>query len=241
MSNLRSSQSIPPVHSNPDLRPPLTPEVFRCLKPQFHQKAEHIPAVGGEVDPEESEAMVEDKEQENQTPKNDNIPLMLSLRNPTSAPTPMMQLVDRISALCADWNAILPDIAHSTCAVDASKLSLDIHLATVLSNEGLAALRTEGLIQVQTLCQMIAVMTMSPMKISEESAEALVKEYDRDAQLLFVGADPQKVRLLSIEEWVATGWQLTFDVPATPRMQTVDEMLDTSYDYDTELYRDGES
>ncbi|ESK84044.1 hypothetical protein Moror_11504 [Moniliophthora roreri MCA 2997] len=153
----------------------------------------------------------------------------------------MMQLVNCISALCADWNAISPDIAHSTCVVDASKLSLDIHLATVLNNEGLAALCTEGLIQVQMLCQMITVMTMSPMTISEESVETMVQEYDRDTQLLFIGADPQKVRLLLVDEQMATGWQPTADVPATPRIGTVDEMPDTSYDYDTELYGDGES
>ncbi|ESK83154.1 hypothetical protein Moror_15001 [Moniliophthora roreri MCA 2997] len=128
-----------------------------------------------------------------------------------------------------------------TCVADASKLNLDIHLATVLSNKGLAILCTEGLIRVQMLCRMIAVMTMSPTKISEESAEALVDEYNRDAQLLFVGADPQKVRLLSVEEQEAIGWQLTFDVPATLVMRTVDEMPDTSYDYDDKLYSNGES
>ncbi|ESK81287.1 hypothetical protein Moror_8460 [Moniliophthora roreri MCA 2997] len=190
------------------------------------------------VPPEED--MVKDEEWENRIPENDDTPPMLSLRSLTLVPILMTKLVDRISALCADWNTISPDIAHSTCVADASKLSLDIHLATVLSNEGLAALRTEGLIQVQMLCRMIAVMMMSPMKISEENAEALVEGYDRDAQLMFVGADPQKVRLLSIEEQAAIGWQPTFDVPVTPMMWTVDEMPDMSYDYNEELYRDGE-
>uniref|UniRef100_A0A0W0G5H5 Reverse transcriptase-rnase h-integrase n=1 Tax=Moniliophthora roreri TaxID=221103 RepID=A0A0W0G5H5_MONRR len=199
------------------------------------------PAVGGEVIPGESENRVEDKEQENQTPKNNNAPPKLNLRSPTLAPTLMTKLINHISALCADWNTILPDIARSTCVANASKLNLDIHLATVLSNEGLTVLHTEGLIQVQMLCQMIAVMTMSSTKISEESAEALVDEYDRDAQLLFVEADSQKVRLLSVEKREAMGWQPTFDVPATPVMQMVDEMLDTSYDYDDKLYSDGES
>uniref|UniRef100_A0A0W0G4M2 Reverse transcriptase-rnase h-integrase n=1 Tax=Moniliophthora roreri TaxID=221103 RepID=A0A0W0G4M2_MONRR len=240
-SSLRSSQSTLPDHPNLDLRPPLTPKVFRRLKPQFHWKVEHIPVVGGEVIPRESEDVVEDEEQENQIPENNDDPPMPSLRNLTLAPTPMMQLVDHISALCADWNAISPDIAHSTCATNASKLNLDIHLATALSNEGLATLRTKGLIQAQTLCRMIAVMTMSPTKISEENAEALTEAYDRDAQLLFVGADPQKARLLSVEEQEAMGWQLTFDVLATPRLGMVDEMPDMSYDYDTELYGDGES
>ncbi|ESK88708.1 hypothetical protein Moror_3009 [Moniliophthora roreri MCA 2997] len=150
---------------------------------------EHIPMVGGEVAPGESEDAVEDKEWENRTPENDDAPPMLSLGGLTPALTLMMKLVDHSSALCADWNAISPDIAHSTCVADASKLSLDIHLATVLSNEGLAALCAEGLIWVQMLCRMITVMMMSPMKISEENAEALVEGYDRDAQLLFVGAD----------------------------------------------------
>ncbi|ESK82016.1 hypothetical protein Moror_8414 [Moniliophthora roreri MCA 2997] len=166
---------------------------------------------------------------------------MLSLRSPTLAPTLMMQLVDCVSALCADWNAISPDIAHSTCVVDASRLNLDIHLATALNNKGLATLHTEGLIRVQTLCQMIAIMTMSPMKISEENAETLVKGYDRNAQLLSIGADPQKARFLSVEEWEAMSWQLTFNVLATLRLGTVDKMPDTSYDYDTELYGDRES
>ncbi|ESK90659.1 hypothetical protein Moror_4180 [Moniliophthora roreri MCA 2997] len=182
---------------------------------------------------------------------------MPSLRNPTLAPTPMMQLVDHVSALCADWSAISPDIAHSTCVIDASKLSLDIHLdihlATALTNEGLATLCAEGLIRAQTLCQMVAVMTMNetmttnPTTISAENVDMLAAEYDRDAQLLFVGTDPKKVRLLSVEEWQAIGWQLTFDVPSTPRLGTVNEMPDiddrpdTSYDYDTELYGDGES
>uniref|UniRef100_A0A0W0FYN8 Reverse transcriptase-rnase h-integrase n=1 Tax=Moniliophthora roreri TaxID=221103 RepID=A0A0W0FYN8_MONRR len=227
------------IYPDPTPNPNVKPKI-ECLKPQFHRKVEHIPTVGGEVVPRESEDMVKDEEWENRIPENDDTPPMLSLRSLTLVPILMTKLVDRISALCADWNTISPDIAHSTCVADASKLSLDIHLATVLSNEGLAALRTEGLIQVQMLCRMIAVMMMSPMKISEENAEALVEGYDRDAQLMFVGADPQKVRLLSIEEQAAIGWQPTFDVPVTPMMWTVDEMPDMSYDYNEELYRDGE-
>ncbi|ESK94501.1 hypothetical protein Moror_8037 [Moniliophthora roreri MCA 2997] len=228
------------VYPDPTPDPNVKPKI-KCLKPQFHRKVEHIPVVGGEVVPRESKDMAEDEEWENRIPENDDVLLMPSLRSLTPAPTPMMQLVDCVSALCADWNTISPDIAHSTCVADASKLNLDIHLATALNNESLAALRAEGLIWAQTLCRIIAVMTMSPMKILEKNAEALVKGYDRDAQLLFVGADPQKVRLLSVEEREAMGWQPTFDVPATPRMWTVDEMPDTSYDYNTELYGDGES
>ncbi|ESK89782.1 hypothetical protein Moror_16819 [Moniliophthora roreri MCA 2997] len=197
--------------------------------------------------------VVEDEEQENRIPENVKDPPILSLRSPTPAPTPMMQLVDRVSALCADWSAISPDIACSTCVIDASKLSLDIHLATALTNEGLAALHTDSLIRAQTLCRMVAIMTMnggtmtSPTTTLAENVEMLTEEYDRDAQLLFVGADPKKVRLLSVEERQAMGWQPTFDPPATPRMGTVEEMPDmddrpdTSYDYDTELYGDGES
>ncbi|ESK83642.1 hypothetical protein Moror_12009 [Moniliophthora roreri MCA 2997] len=253
MSNLRSSQSTPLSHPNPNLQPPLTPELFRHLKPQFHWKVEHIPAVGGEVTLEESEDAAEDEEWENRIPENVEDPPMPSLRSPTLALTPMMQLVDCISALCADWSAISPDIAHSTCVVDASKLSLDIGLVTALTNEGLAALRAEGLIWAQTLCQMVAVMTMNettttnPMTISAENVDMLMDEYDRDAQLLFVGEDPKKVRLLSVEEQQAMGWQPTSDVLSTPRLGVVNEMPDvddrpdTSYDYDTELYRDRES
>uniref|UniRef100_A0A0W0F0Y4 Uncharacterized protein n=1 Tax=Moniliophthora roreri TaxID=221103 RepID=A0A0W0F0Y4_MONRR len=68
---------------------------------------------------------------------------------------------------------------------------------------------------------MIAIMTMNHTTISEESVDELAQEYDRDAQLLFVGADPRKARLLSLE--------------------TEDDMPDTSYDYDMELYGNGES
>ncbi|ESK82791.1 hypothetical protein Moror_5401, partial [Moniliophthora roreri MCA 2997] len=252
-SNLRSSRSTPSPPLDLNLRPPLTPEIFRHLKPQFHWKVEHIPTVGGEVALVESEDMAKDGDRENRIPENVEGPLMPSLRSPTLAPTLMMQLVDCISALCADWSAISPDIACSTCVVDASRLSLDICLATALTNEGLAALRIDGLIQAQTLCRMVAVMTMnetitmSPTTISEGNVEMLVKEYDQDAQLLFVGADPKKVRLLSVEEQQAMGWQPTSDLLATPMMGVMDEMPDTddrpdtSYDYDTELYRDGES
>ncbi|ESK81119.1 hypothetical protein Moror_6025 [Moniliophthora roreri MCA 2997] len=165
----------------------------------------------------------------------------------------MMQLVDRVSALCVDWSAISPEIARSTCVVDASRLNLDIRLATALTNEGLAALRVDSLIRAQTLCQTVAVMTMnggtmtSPTKTLAENAEMLVAEYDRDAQLLFVGSDPQKVRMLSVEEQQAMGWQPNSDVPSTPHLGTMDTMPDiddrpdTSYDYDMELYGDGES
>ncbi|ESK85057.1 hypothetical protein Moror_15691 [Moniliophthora roreri MCA 2997] len=187
-SSLRSSLSTPPPHYGPELRLPSTPEIFRCLRPQFLQKVEHIPVVGGEVTP----AEYEDDERENQIPENDDAPPTLKLRSPTPVLTPMMQLVDCVSALCADWSAISPDIARSTCVVDASRLSLDIHLATAPTNKGLAALRAEGLIRAQTLCQMITIMTMSPTKISEENVETMAQEYDRDAQLLFVRADPQK-------------------------------------------------
>uniref|UniRef100_A0A0W0F0G8 Putative reverse transcriptase-rnase h-integrase n=1 Tax=Moniliophthora roreri TaxID=221103 RepID=A0A0W0F0G8_MONRR len=234
------------IYPDPTPNPNVKPRV-KCLKPQFHWKVEHIPAVGGEVALKESEDVAEDEERENQIPESDDGPLMPSLRNPTLAPTPMMQLVDHVSALCADWSTISPDIAHSTCAVDASKLNLDIHLVTALTNEGLAVLRTEGLIRAQTLCRMVTVVMMnetmmtSPTTISAENVEMLTAEYDRDAQLLFVGEDPKKVRLLSVEERQAMGWQPNFDIPSTPRLETVDEMPDMSYDYDMELYRDSES
>ncbi|ESK82586.1 hypothetical protein Moror_3664 [Moniliophthora roreri MCA 2997] len=253
--------TAPHASSNPDdalVYPDPTPDPdvkykVERLKPQFHLRVEHIPVVGGEVALTESEDVVEDEDRENRTPENVEDPPIVSLRSPTPALTPMMQLVDRVSALCADWSAISPDIARSTCVADASRLSLDIHLDTALTNEGLAALRVEGLIQAQTLCRMVAIMTMSetitmnPTTISEGNVEMLVKEYDQDAQLLFVGADPRKVRLLSVEERQAMGWQLTSNIPATPMMEVEDEMPeddvrpDTSYDYDAELYGDGES
>ncbi|ESK83215.1 hypothetical protein Moror_3285 [Moniliophthora roreri MCA 2997] len=157
----------------------------------------------------------------------------------------MTLLVDCISALCADWNAILPKIAHSTYVGDASQLNLDICLGTALTNEGLTILCTEGLIQGQTLCQMITIMMMNLMKISEENAEESIYNSGGDANFLFVGADPQKVQRFveppSVSKRVATSWQPTLDVPATPVLRSVNEMPDTSYDYDMELYRDGES
>uniref|UniRef100_A0A0W0FR60 Uncharacterized protein n=1 Tax=Moniliophthora roreri TaxID=221103 RepID=A0A0W0FR60_MONRR len=175
----------------------------------------------------------------------------------------MTQLVNHVSALCADWSAILPGIARSTCVTDASQLSLSIHLHTALTNEGLAELRIEGLVQVQTLCQMIAVMTMNLMKISEENAEQSIHNSGGDADFLFVGTDLRKVQRFNIGSLVysrmATGWQPTGEtstipalqsadetqdttgqVPSTPMLQSIDEMPDTSYDYDMELYGDGE-
>uniref|UniRef100_A0A0W0FNG7 Reverse transcriptase-rnase h-integrase n=1 Tax=Moniliophthora roreri TaxID=221103 RepID=A0A0W0FNG7_MONRR len=219
-STTRTSPEFPDtlVYPDPTPAPDVKPKVEHP-KPQFHLNVEHIPTVGGEVVPEESEGMDEDDEGENRIPENvDDLP-MVSLRSPTPAPTPMMQLVNRVSALCVDWSAISPGIACSTCVVDASQLNLDIHLATALTNEGLAALCVDGLIRAQTLCRMVAVMTMnggtmtSPTKTLAENAEMLVAEYDRDAQLLFVGSDPQKTRMLSVEEWQAMGWQPNLDVP----------------------------
>uniref|UniRef100_A0A0W0G2J2 Reverse transcriptase-rnase h-integrase n=1 Tax=Moniliophthora roreri TaxID=221103 RepID=A0A0W0G2J2_MONRR len=247
-SNLDNALVYPDPTPDPDVK-----YKVEHLKPQFRLRVEHIPMVGGEVVLAESEDAVEDEERENRTPENVEDPPTVSLRSPTPAPTPMMQLVDRVSALCVDWSAIAPDIARSTCVADASRLSLDICLDTALTNEGLAALRVEGLIRAQTLCWMVAVMTMSettttnPTTISEGNVEMLVKEYDQDAQLLFVGADSKKVRLLLVEERQAMGWQPPSDPPATPKMEMEDEMLeiddrlDTSYDYDVELYGDGES
>ncbi|ESK95609.1 hypothetical protein Moror_12581 [Moniliophthora roreri MCA 2997] len=240
-SNLRSNLPTPPPRSSPEPRRPLTPEVFRRLRPRFLQTVEDIPAVGGEVDLEEFKDKVEDGERENRIPEKEDDLLTLKLRSPTLAPTLMTQLTDHVSALCADWSAILPDTARSTCVVDASRLSLDIRLATALTNKGLGVFCAEGLIQAQTLCRTIAIMTMDHGRISPENSETLVQEYNRDAQLLFIGADLQKARFLSVEEHQVMGWQPTSDVPATPRLRTVDEMPDTPYDYDTELYGDGES
>ncbi|ESK83203.1 hypothetical protein Moror_3301 [Moniliophthora roreri MCA 2997] len=157
----------------------------------------------------------------------------------------MTLLVDCVSALCADWNTISPEIAHSTCVGDASRLSLDIRLCTALTNEGLAELHTEGLVRVQTLCRMIALMTMNLTTILEENAEELIHNSGGDMDFLFVGADPQKVQRFegasSVDEWMATGWQPTASILTTPILRSVDEMPDMSYDYDMELYSDGES
>uniref|UniRef100_A0A0W0FAH1 Reverse transcriptase-rnase h-integrase n=1 Tax=Moniliophthora roreri TaxID=221103 RepID=A0A0W0FAH1_MONRR len=134
------------VYPDPTPNPDVKYKVER-LKPQFHQRVEHIPMVGGEVVLVESEDTVEDEDRENQALENVEGQPIISLRSPTPAPTPMMQLIDRVSALCADWSAISPDTARSTCVIDASRLSLDIHLGTALTNEGLAALRVKGLIR----------------------------------------------------------------------------------------------
>uniref|UniRef100_A0A0W0GFT2 Reverse transcriptase-rnase h-integrase n=2 Tax=Moniliophthora roreri TaxID=221103 RepID=A0A0W0GFT2_MONRR len=210
---------MPPPES-PHLLPPPTPEVFKHLKLLFHPEAEVMPAVGGEVLTERYE------DSENRTPSNDEGLPTMSLRPLTPLPTPMTLLVDHVSALCADWNAISPKIAHNTCVTNASRLSLsirlDIRLDTALTNEGLATLHVEGLVRVQTLCRMITIMTMNLMTISEESAEELIHNSGGDVDFLFVGADPRKVErfegLLLVEEWTATGWQLTSDVLATPML-----------------------
>ncbi|ESK83042.1 hypothetical protein Moror_11728 [Moniliophthora roreri MCA 2997] len=87
--------------------------------------------------------------------------------------------------------------------------------------------------------------TISPKIAHKENAEESIHNSGGDVDLLFVGADPWKVerfeRLLSVNEQQATGWQPTQDVPATPILQDANEMPDTSYDYNMELYGDGES
>ncbi|ESK90753.1 hypothetical protein Moror_4083 [Moniliophthora roreri MCA 2997] len=216
--------------------------------------------VGGADLPDEDR----DEDRENRTPSSDEDLPMLNLRSPTPLPTPMTQLVNCVSALCVDWNTILPKIAHSTCVADASQLSLGIHLHTALTNEGLAELHVEGLVQVQTLCQMIAVMMMNITKILEENAEKSIYDSGGDADFLFVGTDLRKVQRFDVGSSVygrmAEGWQptgggsnipapqnanetseTTGEVPNTLMLQSIDEMPDTSYDYDTELYGDGES
>ncbi|ESK81283.1 hypothetical protein Moror_8464 [Moniliophthora roreri MCA 2997] len=201
--------------------------------------------VGGKVLSEEYKGEVEVEDRENQTPSNDDDLLTTSLRPPMPLPTPMTLLIDRVSALCADWNTISPDIAHSTCVANASQLSLGICLDTALTNEGLATLCIEGLVQVQTLCWIIMIMTINLTTILEENAEESIHNSSRDVDFLFVEADPQKVGrfegLLSVDKRVATGWQPTQDVLAMPTLQDIDEMPDTSYNYNMELYGDRES
>uniref|UniRef100_A0A0W0F1F5 Putative reverse transcriptase-rnase h-integrase n=1 Tax=Moniliophthora roreri TaxID=221103 RepID=A0A0W0F1F5_MONRR len=250
---------------DPDVKPKIEPtNPTDSPQPRSLTTVEHIPTVGGEVILEGSEDEVEVEEQENQTLENDNIPPMLSLRSPTPAPTPMMKLVDHVSALCADWSAISPDIAHSTCAVDASKLNLDIHLATALTSEGLAELHVEGLVRVQTLCRMITVMTMNLTKILEENAEKSIHDSRGNVDFLFIGTDLRKVQRFEVGSSVygrmAAGWQPDgdrSDIPTpqsvdetaetveemlnTPMLRSIDEMPDMLYDYNAELYGDGES
>ncbi|ESK96395.1 hypothetical protein Moror_7045 [Moniliophthora roreri MCA 2997] len=193
MSNLRLSPPITLPPENPHLQTPLTPAVFRCLRPQFHPKVKIMPTVSREVPSEAYKDKDKDKDKENRTPSNDDAPPTMSLRPPTPVPTPMTQLVDHVSALCVDWNAISPAIAHSTCVADASKLSLSILLETALTNEGLATLHVEGLVRVQTLCRIITIMTMNLTTTTEENTEESVEGNDRDMDFLFVGADLRKV------------------------------------------------
>ncbi|ESK81227.1 hypothetical protein Moror_14434 [Moniliophthora roreri MCA 2997] len=236
MSNLRSSQPITPPPETLNLQPPLTPEVFRRLKPRFHHEADIIPVVG------RADLSNEDKDEdrENQTPLKQRRPTDAELEVSNSAPDPH-------------------DSAHRPrlCPV------LGIHLRTALTNEGLAKLHVEGLVQVQTLCWMIAVMTMNLTKISEENAERSIHDSGGDADFLFVGTDPRKVQRFDVGSSVygrmAEGWQPTGDrsnipapqnanetsetvgeMPSTPILWSIDEMPDMLYDYDTELYGDGE-
>uniref|UniRef100_A0A0W0FT98 Uncharacterized protein n=1 Tax=Moniliophthora roreri TaxID=221103 RepID=A0A0W0FT98_MONRR len=205
------------VYPDPTPTPDVKPKV-KSIDSLTHSQSEppttDDPRIGGEAVPGESEGADEDDKGENRIPENVDDLLKVSLRSLTPAPTPMMQLIDRVSALCADWSAISPEIARSTCVVDASRLNLDIRLATALTNE------------------------------DSLSDGHRYDDEQWDAQLLFVGSDPQKVRMLSVEERQAMGWQLNLDVPLTPRLETLDTMADmddrpdTSYDYDTELYRD---
>ncbi|ESK80928.1 hypothetical protein Moror_15880 [Moniliophthora roreri MCA 2997] len=215
---------------NPDIKPKIKPTDNASAREPTPPSAAD-PRISGKG-PSEVYAD-EDEDEENRIPSNEGAPPTTSLRPLTPVPTPMMQLIDYVSALCADWNAILPEIAHSTCAADASRLSLDIHLDTALTNEGLAALCVEGLVRVQTLCQMIAIMTMNLMTILEGNVEKSEENGGGDVDFLLIEADPQKVgrftELLLVDEQVKAGWQPTQDMP------------DTSEDYNMELYGDGES
>uniref|UniRef100_A0A0W0GBD7 Uncharacterized protein n=1 Tax=Moniliophthora roreri TaxID=221103 RepID=A0A0W0GBD7_MONRR len=69
-------------------------------------------------------------------------------------------------------------------------------------------------------------MTMNLTTISEENVEESAESSDRDMDFMFVEADP---------------WKPAWNVPATPMLWDVNDMPDTSGDYDVELYGDGES
>uniref|UniRef100_A0A0W0F2U3 Uncharacterized protein n=1 Tax=Moniliophthora roreri TaxID=221103 RepID=A0A0W0F2U3_MONRR len=130
-----------------------------------------------------------DEDGENRIPSSEGAPPTINWRSLTPVLTSMTQLIDHVSALCVDWNAISPEIAHSTCAADASRLSLDIHLDTALTNEGLTTLHIEGLVRVQTLCRMITIMTMNLTTTLEESVEGSEENGNRNVDFLFIGAD----------------------------------------------------
>uniref|UniRef100_A0A0W0FHZ2 Tf2-1-like SH3-like domain-containing protein n=1 Tax=Moniliophthora roreri TaxID=221103 RepID=A0A0W0FHZ2_MONRR len=199
-SNLRLNVSTtPPLESLPNPMTPL-PAVFKCLNSQFHPETKIVPIVGREV----QEGDLEDEDRENQIPSNISIPLRLNLQPPTPVPTPMTQLINCVSALCADWSAILPGIACSTCVSNASKLSLGILLEAALTTEGLARLCIEGLIRVLALCWTIAIMTMNLMTILMENSDEEMAGDNGDMDFMFIGSDPQKVGrfmgYLSVEE-----------------------------------------
>ncbi|ESK82667.1 hypothetical protein Moror_11183 [Moniliophthora roreri MCA 2997] len=193
-SNQNPSPPSTPLLENPVPQSTLLPPVFECLKPQFHLKTEDIPTVGGEDFAEEGE------DKENQILSNIANPLSLRLRPPTPAPTPMTQLINRVSALCVDWSAISPEIAHSTCAGDASKLSLGILLETALTNEGLATLHAEGLLPVHALCQSIMITMMNLMTTSMGSVEANDIPNNANVNFMFTESDLKKVRLFTTTE-----------------------------------------
>uniref|UniRef100_A0A0W0FEX3 Uncharacterized protein n=1 Tax=Moniliophthora roreri TaxID=221103 RepID=A0A0W0FEX3_MONRR len=157
----------------------------------------------------------------------------------------MTQLVDCVSALCVDWSAILPEIAHSTCVSDASKLSLGILLEAALTTEGLAGLRVERLIRVLALCRTIVIMTMNLTTTSMENSDKETAGDNRDTDFMFIGSDPQKVgrfmEYLSVEERERQGWQPRWSMPVALVLKDLDDMPDTPHDYDAELYKDGES
>uniref|UniRef100_A0A0W0FSM7 Uncharacterized protein n=1 Tax=Moniliophthora roreri TaxID=221103 RepID=A0A0W0FSM7_MONRR len=102
-SATRTSPEFPNtlVYPDPTPDPDVKPKV-ESIDSLAHSRSKPPTTMGGVVVPEESEDVDEDNEEENQTPENiDNLP-KASLRSPTPAPTPMMQLIDRVSALCAD-------------------------------------------------------------------------------------------------------------------------------------------
>ncbi|ESK80780.1 hypothetical protein Moror_8511 [Moniliophthora roreri MCA 2997] len=176
------------------------PAVFECLNPWFHPETKIMLTVGREVHKED----LEDKDRENQILSNVDVPLKLNLWPLTPVLTLITRLIDCVSALRADWSAISPETACSTCVSDASKLSLGILLEAALTTKGLAGLCVEELIRVLALCQTIAIMMMNLTTILMENSDEETAGDNRDTDFLFVGSDPQKVGrfmgYLSVEE-----------------------------------------
>uniref|UniRef100_A0A0W0FR49 Uncharacterized protein n=1 Tax=Moniliophthora roreri TaxID=221103 RepID=A0A0W0FR49_MONRR len=117
-------------------------------------------------------------------------PLMLML-------SPVVELMEHISALCASWSAISPGTAHATCVSSALNMCLDILLQAALSEDGLHDLHIEALVQTVVLCWTIVIMMMTQGSLVIENSEGCftVQTEEEWWEFIFLGVDPKKVTL----------------------------------------------